>query len=42
MTPAGDIWGHYFKLVLPSADGTPGNTPCNATDSAACVAVLVR
>ncbi len=40
--PAVAVWGHYFKLVLPSADGTPGTAPCNPNDSAACIAVLVR
>ena len=40
--PDGAVWGHYFKLVLPSADGTPGTAPCNPNDSAACIAVLVR
>ena len=39
---SGDVWGHFFKLVLPSADGTPGTAPCNPNDSAACIAVLVR
>ena len=38
----GAIWGHYVKLVLASADGTPTTTPCNPANSAACIAVLVR
>lgn len=38
----GAVWGHFLKLVLPSANGTPGTTPCTPTDSAACIAVLVR
>ncbi|RDI74040.1 putative Flp pilus-assembly TadE/G-like [Gaiella occulta] len=39
---SGAVWGHFLKLVLPSANGTAGTEPCNPGDSAACVAVLVR
>lgn len=38
----GAVWGHFLKLVLPSANGTAGTEPCNPGDSAACIAVLVR
>ena len=39
----GPIWGHYVKLVLASADGTPSTAPCiQSRQFTACIAVLVR